>query len=89
MGDQTNNRNEVFPEVLNIKECAQYTRICESKLRQLVREKRIPYLKITEKYLFLRRSLDKWQEHNEVRPTTDNDEATEIARGIWKKATGL
>lgn len=49
-----------MPELMNTREVAEYLRIKERKVYDLVREKRIPCARVTGKWLFPKRLIDAW-----------------------------
>lgn len=49
-----------MPELMNTREVAEYLRIKERKVYDLVRERRIPCARVTGKWLFPKRLIDAW-----------------------------
>ena len=49
-----------MPELMNTREVAEYLRIKERKIYELVREKQIPCTRVTGKWLFPRKLIDAW-----------------------------
>jgi putative molybdopterin biosynthesis protein len=57
------------PELLTTAEAAEYLRLKERKLYELVAERQIPCTKVTGKWLFPRAALDRWLLAGMVRPS--------------------
>ena len=55
-------------KLLTTSEAAEYLRLGERKLYELVAEERIPCSKVTGKWLFPRHELDRWVTSGLVRP---------------------
>ena len=49
-----------MPELMNTREVAEYLRIKERKIYELVREKQIPCTRVTGKWLFPKKLIDAW-----------------------------
>ena len=49
-----------MPELMNTREVAEYLRIKERKVYELVREKKIPCTRVTGKWLFPKKLIDAW-----------------------------
>ena len=55
-------------QMLTVKELADYLCVSESTIRKMVRESRIPFIKIISKILFNKSVIDNWIESNQVNP---------------------
>lgn len=53
-------------EIMNTQEIADYIGVCPSKIRQWIREKRIPYIRLDGRILFLRTEIIKWLQSKQV-----------------------
>ena len=62
-------------EIFNIKEVAKYLHCSISGIRNLVRERRIPYYRIGNRLFFKKASIDLW---------IDNQECTNLQDKIYK-----
>jgi len=62
-------------ELMNTREVAEYLRIKERKIYDLIREKRIPCTRVTGKWLFPKRLIDAWL-----------DEGTDLPKDIERRA---
>jgi excisionase family DNA binding protein len=67
-------------EVLTVAEAAVYLRVSESLVRRLIRERRIPFLKIDGRYLFYKPVVEEWLRSSTITP--DGQSTAETARGI-------
>lgn len=85
-------KNNSFPEVLNVDECARYIRLSESMLWKLVREKKIPYIKIEGRYIFFLPAIKEWLKNNVIMPAekenNEKQKAKETAAKIWNNVKG-
>lgn len=84
-------KNSPFPDVLNIDECARFTRLSKSTLWKLVRERRIPYIKIEGRYIFFLPVIKDWLKNSTVMPMEINDQngkAKEMSTKIWNQVKG-
>lgn len=55
-------------QMLTVKELAVYFCVSESTIRKMVRESRIPFIKIFSKILFNKSVIDNWINSNQVNP---------------------
>ena len=55
-------------QMLTVRELADYLCVSESTIRKMVRESRIPFIKIISKILFNKSVIDNWIESNQVNP---------------------
>ncbi|MDD2518716.1 MAG: helix-turn-helix domain-containing protein [Bacilli bacterium] len=55
-------------QMLTVRELAGYLCVSESTIRKMVRESRIPFIKIISKILFNKSVIDSWIESNQVIP---------------------
>lgn len=69
----------VLPEVLTLGEAAQYLRVSESDICDLVRQQGLPGRKIGEQWRFLRAALQDWLRS----PLLQKERLKELA-GAWK-----
>jgi excisionase family DNA binding protein len=87
----TNMKTVEFNEVLDVKELMQYLGISESKIRQLIHRRAIPFVKLDGQYRFFLPVVREWLVQSTV-TTVDSSEAdAQIARSadaIWEKAGG-
>lgn len=49
-------------KMLTVKETAKYLKLSKSMIYKLIRQKKIPFVKIAGKYLFSKTKLDSWVE---------------------------
>lgn len=52
-------------QMLTVKELAKYIYVSESTIRKLVRESKIPFIRIFSKILFDKRKIELWIESNQ------------------------
>ena len=73
-------------EVFSVKELAEYLGISESQLRRLVKEKKIPFLKLNGLYKFFLPNIRKWLNEITNYPETDSivEDIQEKSLEIWK-----
>ena len=55
-------------QMLTVKELAVYLCVSESTIRKMVRESRIPFVKIFSKILFNQNEIDIWISNKQVNP---------------------
>lgn len=55
-------------QMLTVKELAVYFCVSESTIRKMVRESRIPFIRIFSKILFNKSVIDNWINSNQVNP---------------------
>jgi excisionase family DNA binding protein len=77
-------------EVYGVKEIAKYLCISESKVRQLIRRKAIPYVKNDGSYKFYLPVAREWLRRITVQPTPESEaeRAQQTANGIWNSVGG-
>ena len=54
-------------EIMNVKEVAEYLSCSESKIRNMTRDKEIPYFRIGSKINFNKETIDRWVNGQEIR----------------------
>lgn len=52
-------------QMMTVKELAKYIYVSESTIRKLVRESKIPFIRIFSKILFDKRKIEQWIESNQ------------------------
>lgn len=57
---QQSQQEEQGPETLDVREAAEYLRVSEWTVRDMVRTKSIPHYRVRSRIFFKRRELDKW-----------------------------
>lgn len=59
-------------QMMTVKELADYVCISESTVRKLVRESKIPFVKVLSKILFNKKKVDNWLAEKESIPFKTN-----------------
>ncbi len=82
-----------FTEVLSVKEVAEYLGISESVVRKLIRESKIPFIRIERRILFFVPVIRQWLLSSVFQPDPKEDNGTtrEVqakAKNIWDKMQG-
>lgn len=62
-----------YDDVLNKEEAVEYLKISRAKLDTLIRDKRIPYLKVDNRVLFLKGDLFRWLKKKRVVNPNNNE----------------
>lgn len=57
---------ETFPDMMDTHQVARYLRVKERKIYELVRDKRIPSVRVTGKWLFPKAEIESWLARNET-----------------------
>jgi len=73
-------------EVLSVKEVAEYLQVSESKIRQMVKRKGIPHVKIDGQYRFYLPTIRAWLEGRTIQAIeglVSTEEAKTTADDIW------
>jgi len=55
-------------ELYNVYEISMYLNCSESTVRKLIRNREIPFIKVSGKILFLKARIDKWLDDNKYEP---------------------
>lgn len=55
-------------ELYNVYEISMYLNCSESTVRKLIRNRQIPFIKVSGKILFLKSRIDEWLDANKVEP---------------------
>jgi excisionase family DNA binding protein len=78
-------------EVMSVPEVGHFLGVSESKIRQLIHRKAIPYTKIDRQYKFFLPVVREWLVQSTVTTVDSSEEDARIARSadaIWEKAGG-
>ena len=67
-------------EIMNVKEVAEYLNCSESKIRNMTRDKEIPYFRIGSKLNFNKETINRWVNGQEIRNIQGNMEVLEDER---------
>ena len=70
-----------MPELLTTEEAAEYLRLSERKLYELVAERAVPCSKVTGRWLFPRTALDRWVSAGQIAPALAQVSAPPIVGG--------
>jgi excisionase family DNA binding protein len=58
--------------VMDTPEVADYVGVCPSKIRQWIREKRIPYIRLDGRIVFMATEIFDWLKSKQVTPAAEN-----------------
>lgn len=53
-------------EIMSVKEVSKYLNCSESCIRNMLREKKLPFFKLNSKYNFSKESIDLWVQNQEI-----------------------
>lgn len=85
---------ELQKKVMNAVEISEFLGISESKTRQFIREKRIPYIQLDGRIVFLADSILSWLRDIQTSPQNDialnktrsnKESAAAISNKLWRK----
>lgn len=90
---------ETQKEVMSVSATAKFIGVCESKVRQLVREKRIPHIPLDGRIVFLTSEIIEWLKSQQVSPSqvkslvdlnsnrkmSSEESSAIIATKLWRK----
>jgi excisionase family DNA binding protein len=77
-------------DVMSVKEAARYLGISESKIRQFIRNKFIPHIKLDGQYKLFLPVLQEWLRQITILPipAADAEHAQTLTNRIWKATVG-
>jgi len=79
-----------FSAVIDVHTVAKFIGVSESKIRQWIREKRIPYIQLDGRIVFLITEIIEWLKSKQVTPSADKISSEEssavISNKLWHKA---
>lgn len=85
-------------KVMNAVEISEFLGISESKTRQFIREKRIPYIQLDGRIVFLADSILSWLRDIQISPQndivsnknrSDKESASAISNKLWRKGAHI
>lgn len=72
---------ETAPEMMNTTEVAEYLRVTERTIYDLLKDKKIPCSRVTGKWLFPKKLIDRWVAQNTEHTTARNRDAATVVAG--------
>lgn len=75
----------VSKEVCSVKEIAEYLGLCETKIRQLIKQKEIPFVKLGGSYRFYLPAIQEWLRERSAMPVIGpvTDHVQQITNRMW------